>query len=161
MAPRTRRKTNLLYVPSIDMPFVVKKTGENMDFQPGKPFWGAPDFGKPSGAMKGYLTAIDADSSKVRWRYNADLPLLAGVTPTAGGVVFTGDQRGNLLAFDDRTGKLLLKIPTGNAVGGGITVYRLNGREYVAVAAGLKSDLWKSVSGPAKVVVFALPADSR
>ena len=159
--PAYSPQTNLLYVPSIDMPFVVKKTGENMTFDPGKPFWGAPDFGKPGAIMKGYLTAIDADSGKIRWRYNADLPLLAGVTPTTGGLVFTGDQRGNLLSFDDRTGKLLLKIPTGNAIGGGVTVYSVNGREYVAVAAGLKSDLWKSKSGPARVVVFALPADSR
>ena len=159
--PAYSPQTNLLYVPSIDMPFTVKKTGENMDFQPGKPFWGAPDFGKPDGPMKGYLNAIDADTGKILWHYDADLPMIAGVTPTAGGIVFTGDQRGNLLAFDDTSGKLLLKLPTGNAIGGGVTVYRIKGREYVAVAAGLKSNLWKSESGPAKVVVYALPQAGR
>ncbi len=151
-------QTNALYVNSIDMPFTVKLTGANMDFAPGKPFWGAADFGKPTGAMRGDLTAVDGDTGRLRWRYHADLPLLAGVTPTAGGVVFTGDQRGNLLVLDAGTGRLLLKAPTGNAVGGGVTVYSLHGREYVAVAAGLSSKLWKSVSGPAKVAVFALPA---
>ncbi len=155
--PAYSPQTNLLYVPSIDMPFTLKLTGENMDFEPGKNFWGAADFGKPDGPMKGYLVAIDADTGKVKWKYNADKPMIAGVTPTSGGIVFTGDQRGNLLAFDDRNGKLLLTAPTGNAVGGGVTVYRLRGREYVAVAAGLQSNLWQSKSGPAKVVVFALP----
>ncbi len=159
--PAYSPQTNAIYVPSIDMAFTVKKSGENMEYAPGKPFWGAADFGKADDTMKGYLTAVDADTGKMVWRYNADLPLVAAVTPTSGGLVFTGDQRGNLLAFDAKTGRVLLKTPTGNAVGGGVTVYSVNGREYVAVAAGLKSELWKSESGPAKVVVFALPASPR
>ena len=157
--PAYSPQTNLLYVPSIDMPFTVQKTGENMDFASGKLFTGTADFGKPDGPKKGYLTAVNADTGQPRWKYNADLPMLAGVTPTAGGIVFTGDQRGNLLTFDDRTGDLLFKAPMGNAIGGGMTVYSIKGREYVAVAAGLKSDLWQSESGPAKIVVFSLPAN--
>ena len=156
--PAYSPRTNALYVPSIDIPFTVKLSGKNMEFAPGKPFWGSDDFGKPDMKMRGFLFAVDGDSGKVRWRYTAPLPLVAGVTPTAGGLVFTGDQNGNLLAFDDQSGRLLLRKPTGNPVGGGVSVYSVAGREYIAVAAGLESKLWKSKSGPAKVTVFALPS---
>jgi len=47
-------------------------------------------------------------------------PMVAGVTPTAGGVVLTGDQNGNFLVMDARDGKTLYKFNTGGAVGGGV-----------------------------------------
>jgi outer membrane protein assembly factor BamB len=49
--------------------------------------------------------------------------LVAGVTSTRGGVVFTGDLDGNLLAFDDREGRLLWKDDTRLPIGGGIVTY--------------------------------------
>jgi alcohol dehydrogenase (cytochrome c) len=39
----------------------------------------------------GRLYASDAQSGKTAWRFEATAPLLSGVTPTAGGIVFFGD----------------------------------------------------------------------
>ncbi|MEP7176450.1 MAG: PQQ-binding-like beta-propeller repeat protein, partial [Gemmatimonadales bacterium] len=61
-------------------------------------------FGVQDSASAGWLTAVDAESGAVRWRYRSPTPLIAGVTSTAGGLVFTGDLRGEVLAFDGRTG---------------------------------------------------------
>jgi alcohol dehydrogenase (cytochrome c) len=101
--------------------------------------------------------AVDADSGKVLWKYHSSLPMVAGLTPTGGGLVFTGDLLGNLLAFDAASGKVLLQVPTGGPVGGGVTTYGINGKQYVAVAAGMKNAIMKTESGPASVVIFALP----
>jgi len=55
---------------------------------------------KPTSADtgRGWLTAVDADSGVVRWRFRAPAPLVAGVTHTAGGPGAHGDLAGNFYA---------------------------------------------------------------
>jgi len=45
--------------------------------------------------------------------------MVASVTPTAGGLLLSGDTAGNFLAFDAATGKVLLKKDLTDAIGGG------------------------------------------
>ena len=45
-------------------------------------------------AAKGWLTAFDADSGAVKWKFASPKPLLAGVTPTSGGLVFMAISAG-------------------------------------------------------------------
>ena len=63
---------------------------------------------EPPASAKGWLTAFDADNGAVRWKFAAPRPMLAGVTPTAGGLVFAADLGGTLYAFDadERRGAL-------------------------------------------------------
>ena len=84
--------------------------------------------------------------------------MVASLTPTAGGLVFTGDLDGNLLAFDAASGKVLFKSAIGGPVGGGIATDSVNRKQYVAVAAGMKNAIMKTESGPATVVIYALPS---
>jgi alcohol dehydrogenase (cytochrome c) len=107
----------------------------------------------------GWLYAVDADSGKVIWKYHSSQPLVAAVTPTAGGVVFTGDLLGNLLAFDSSTGRQLFQKSAGNPIGGGIITYEVDGRQYVAAAIGMKGAILKTDSGPATVVIYSLPSN--
>jgi glucose dehydrogenase len=58
------------------------------------------------------------------------------VLATAGGLVFTGDREGYLIALDARAGKPLWKFQTGGAVIAPPVTYSLGGKQYVAVAAG-------------------------
>jgi glucose dehydrogenase len=60
----------------------------------------------------------------------------SGLLATAGGLVFTGDAEGYLIAFDARTGKVLWRFQTGAAISGPPISYALDGRQYIAVAAG-------------------------
>ena len=70
------------------------------------------------------------------WR----LPLLsapsAGMLATGGGLVFTGDNEGNFLALDAKTGKVLWRFPCGASISNGPISYRFRGKQYITVAAG-------------------------
>jgi alcohol dehydrogenase (cytochrome c) len=55
------------------------------------------------------VTSVNASDGKVRWRYEAEGPIVSGVTPTAGGITLAGDLQGNFLVFDSYTGTLLFK----------------------------------------------------
>ena len=49
--------------------------------------------------------------------------MAAAVTPSAGGLLFTRDFNGDLLAFDAATGKILYKDRAGGPIGGGVVTY--------------------------------------
>jgi len=55
---------------------------------------------------------------------------------TAGGLVFTGDGHGYLVALDARTGKPLWHFQTGGNIIAPPITYSLNGKQQVAIAAG-------------------------
>ncbi len=128
----------------------------------GKPFTGAVEeeqFGKsdPKEKWKGWLTAINADDGAVKWKNQLPTPIIAGVTTTAGNLVFTGDLAGDLMAFNAADGKQLWKQNAGSPIGGGVITYLANDKQYVAAANGLTSKLWQTKGGNAKVTVYALP----
>lgn len=106
---------------------------------------------------RGWITAIDADSGTVRWKYEADQPAIAGMTTTAGGLVFTGQLTGEAVALDLRDGKVLWRDRTNNAIGGGVVTYAVGGKQYVAVAAGLHAANWPAPAETNRIVVYALP----
>ena len=62
---------------------------------------------------------------------------MAGVMSTASGLVFAGDNEGNFMAFDARTGKNLWHYPTGTPIWGAAAMtYMLDGRQHVLIASG-------------------------
>jgi alcohol dehydrogenase (cytochrome c) len=159
--PAYSPQQNAIYVNSIDWCTVIKLAApEHLEHKYGEPFLGSSNaFGDSDPHNRtGWLTAVDADTGKVLWKYHASQPLVAGITPTAGGIVFTGDFDGNLLAFDSASGKVVFKTKAGGPIGGGISTYAINGKQYVAVAAGMKNAIMKTESGPAEVVIYALGA---
>ena len=111
----------------------------------------------PISKWRGWITAVDAENGAIRWRVRTPKPMVAGITSTAGGVVFTGDLDGNVLALDAGTGKELWRNPTSKAIGGGVISYEAGGKQYVAAAAGLNSAIWPVHGGTARIVVYALP----
>src|SRR6185437_3370949 len=101
--PAYSPQQNALYVDSIDWCTVIKLApAGSFEHKYGTPFVGSTNgFGDSDPHDKtGWLYAVDADSGKVLWRYHGSLPMVASLTPTAGGIVLTGDLDGNLLAFD-------------------------------------------------------------
>jgi alcohol dehydrogenase (cytochrome c) len=83
-------------------------------------------------------------------------PMIAALTPTAGGLVFTGDLNGDLLALDATSGKVLYRYDTKNAMAGGIITYRAGGTQYVAAAAGNTSFVAWKVTGKPTLFIFGL-----
>jgi alcohol dehydrogenase (cytochrome c) len=117
-------------------------------------------FGKqdPKAAGSGWLTALDARTGAVTWRYHSPTPLVAGVTATAGGLVFTADLAGHVLAFDAATGAERFRYDAGEPVGGGVVSYAVGGKQFIAAAVGLDAPLsWQVKAKEARVVVLGLP----
>jgi alcohol dehydrogenase (cytochrome c) len=126
----------------------------------GEAWSGAHDngFGRfdPKSNWGGYLTALNADSGKVQWKLRTSTPLISGVTPTAGGLLFSGDLNGRFNAYNARTGKRLWSDNTGQPMGGGVVTYQAGGRQYVAVAAAIKAPIWPIKAGTARIIIYGL-----
>lgn len=88
-----------------------------------EPFWGA-------------LRALDPATGQVKWEWKHSSPTWAGVLSTAGGLVFTGDAEGNFIALEAATGKVLWHFQCGASVFASPMTYALDGKQYVAIAAG-------------------------
>ncbi len=149
---------NLVYVNSVDWCATVKLDPQPK-FEPGKSFVGSSNgygFMDPLDTRNGWVTAVDADSGLVRWRYRSTTPMLAAILATASGLVITADLNGDLLAFEAGTGKLLHRIVTHQPAGGGIIAYTDHGHERIAMAAGFASGIYKTTGQPV-VFVFGLP----
>jgi glucose dehydrogenase len=115
-------------------------------------------FGKPDAQSdwKGWLTSMDAVTGKQRWKFKAPNPVMAGVTPTAGNVVFFGDMGGNFFALDTRTGAKLGEWDLGGAVAGGVITYDTGTGQRIAVSTGMTSNIWPTPKVTAKIVVLGL-----
>ena len=107
-------------------------------------------------AATGWLTAVDAQTGQVKWKYHTPQPDVAGVTPTAGGIVLNGDLAGNLYAFDAATGKVLLSYKLPGAVAGGVITYAVGGKQYVAATSGNISRTTFKTSGSPTLVILSL-----
>jgi PQQ-dependent dehydrogenase (methanol/ethanol family) len=105
----------------------------------------------------GWIRGFDAATGKELWNVHQKAPILAAVTPTAGGVLFTGDVAGNFLALDAKTGEVLYRFSTGGPIAAGISTYLARGKQYVAVPSGSASRDGASAAAVATVVVFGLP----
>ncbi|HEY6108845.1 MAG TPA: PQQ-binding-like beta-propeller repeat protein, partial [Gemmatimonadales bacterium] len=82
--------------------------------------------------------------------------ILAGVTPTAGGLVFAADLGGELYAVDVNSGRVLWHTATGQSTGGGVITYVAGGRQLVGVASGMKSPVWPGGAERSRVLVYGL-----
>jgi PQQ-dependent dehydrogenase (methanol/ethanol family) len=111
----------------------------------------------PPDEAKGWVTAFDADTGAVRWKFAAPAPVLAGVTPTAGGLVFSADLKGTVRAFNAETGEVLWQQNDGQSIGGGIVSYAAGGHQRIAVASGMKSPIWPGAADQSRIQVFGLP----
>lgn len=124
-------------------------------YVPGQFFFGGSYQSGPYTSARGTLTATNAQTGNIVWQYKAPAPMLAGVTPTAGGVTFTGCMNGDLMAFDSATGKLLYRNHTQGSIAGGVITYAVNGKQYVAATSGNISRLTWGAQGKPSIVIYA------
>jgi alcohol dehydrogenase (cytochrome c) len=152
-----------LFVPSVDWCSTVTLSAEQLPSvaKAGDPFTGA-EVKNPFGTMdaraqwKGWLKAFNANDGSLRWQYQSITPLVAAVTPTAGGLIFAGDLDGRFMAFNSQSGKLLFSSVIGEPIGGGIISYEVAGHQKVAIAAGLQSKTWQTKTNSSRIVVYGL-----
>ena len=149
--------TGLLYVPAVDWCYKFSAApAASVRFVPGDLYMAGST--EPAGDERGWLTAVDAETGKIGWRYHSPKGMIAAVTTTAGGLVFTGERTGDFLAFDAANGKELYRFGTGAAIHGGIATYAVDGKQYVATTSGGGSSTFGG-GGAATLVVFGLPPE--
>lgn len=144
-----------IVVGAVDWCADVRKN-EKSEFKPGEMFMGGTFTLVSDPPPSGWITSVDAASGKVRWRFHADAPVVSGITPTAGGVVFAGDMGGNVYALDSNDGKVAFKYATGGAIAGGVITYRIGETQYLAATSGNVSRLVWGESGLPSIVIFRL-----
>ncbi len=154
--PTLDRLNNTLVTGAVDACFIVTSGKPTTNYVGGRLNFGGSV--KTDGPITGWVTSVDSETGKIRWQYHAEKPVIAGVTPTAGGVTFTGDLAGHLLVFDSKTGEMAAKLQTGGALAGGVVTYQSGGKQYVAFASGNVSRSAFGSLGLPTVVVMGLPA---
>jgi alcohol dehydrogenase (cytochrome c) len=164
--PAYDSQTNLILVGEVEWCTTVTLQNDQQirDVKLGKPWsgmatinpyhiYGTPDsFGK----WAGWLYAVDADTGAWMWRLKSNYPILSGVTPTAGGIVFFGDMGGNFYVLNAANGEKLWGRKIGGAIGGGVITYTANGAQRVAVATGFTSILWPTEVVTGKISILGL-----
>jgi alcohol dehydrogenase (cytochrome c) len=147
----------LLFVNAVDWCSTYKAIDE-VRYIRGRNYLGGAAVLDPIEKASGWLTAVDAGTGAIRWRYHSPAPLVAAIATTAGSLVFTGELTGDFLALDARTGDVLYRFNTGGPVGAGVISYAVGGKQYVAVLSGRPSRFATGREpGAATVLVFGLP----
>ncbi|MFL5574775.1 MAG: PQQ-dependent dehydrogenase, methanol/ethanol family [Gemmatimonadaceae bacterium] len=151
-------RTGLFYVPTnnLCMDFEVRP----VTYIAGTPYIGAnaPEHGGPGG-HGGEFIAWDATTGKKVWGIEEPFPVWGGALATAGGVVFYGTLDGWFKAVDARDGTPLWKFKVGSGVVGNPVAYRgPDGKQYVAVYAGVGGDMGLLIAGD---VAANVPYDVR
>ncbi len=154
--PAFNPRTNMLYTPAADWCGVFKKDKELRAIA-GQLYMGGTYINDPLDKARGWLTAVDAATGKVTWRYESTKPMLAAVTTTSADVLFTGELTGDFLTMDARNGRVLYRFNTGGPMNGGVVSYAVNGKQYVAAVSGSASAFWAAAPGSSTIIIFALP----
>jgi len=150
-------QTKMLYAGAVDW-CAIYKAAQAPSYTAGQLYMGGSYSPGPSDTASGWVTAMDASTGAVKWKFHAPQPVVSGITPTAGGVVFAGGLAGNFFALDASNGKVLLKYPTGGGIAGGIITYAVGGKQYVATTSGNVSRTTFRTTGSPTVIIMALNA---
>ena len=135
MAPTYDPQTGLFYVTARDQCDIFSTAPQ--PYEAGHAYYGSAYFpSEEAKPYRGFLKAIDPATGQVKWKFEHTSPTWSGVLSTAGGLVFTGDAEGNFIAMDAAAGKPLWHFQMGGAVYAAPMAFAVDGKEYVAIAAG-------------------------
>ena len=157
-------RTGLVYIPVVDAPSVVvlhddgssSSSVELITEVDGQPF------------SPGKLAAWDPVAQRQIWAFEHELPFNGGVLATAGNLVFQGSAVGDFSAFDAETGEQLWSVSLGSAINSAPVSYRLNGEQFVLIAAGAGGGMQfsypelhaaENLRGPTRMMAFSLEGD--
>jgi alcohol dehydrogenase (cytochrome c) len=97
---------------------------------------GAPVNTWTEAAGHGSVIALDIHTGQKMWTFPMTDVTDAGILTTASDLLFTGGREGYFFAMDARTGNLLWKASVGGAVSAAPMTFQVDGKQYVAIAAG-------------------------
>jgi quinohemoprotein ethanol dehydrogenase len=133
------------YDPEKNMYFVCSQSGalglvtppKSEKFTEGETYIGSDTIVASGFDTTGYVTAYDMSTGKIAWQNEfKGESCYSGTATTAGGLVFVGKNDGNLVAFDEETGKELWHWQTGAGANATIAAFEDEGIEKIAIYAG-------------------------
>lgn len=135
MSPSYNPQTGLLYVPTLEQCDIYTSSAKQP--QPMQGFAGTGGERIPAEPGQFFLRAFDPKTGKRVWEYPMTGPatMWAGTVSTAGGLVFFGDDDGQLVAVDAATGKYLWHFYMGQPLTASPITYSVAGKQYVSIAA--------------------------
>jgi quinohemoprotein ethanol dehydrogenase len=131
-------KTGLVYIPAQESPGAFEKV-ENFEARDGAWNLGIElsNFkGLDRTLVSGHLLAWDPVKGKEAWRAPYRHINNGGTLATGGNLVFQGTADGRFLAYSADRGKLLFEAPAGTGIIAAPVTYRVDGVQYVTIAAG-------------------------
>jgi quinohemoprotein ethanol dehydrogenase len=149
--------TGLAYIPAFDVPWVYStKPGFRYFYDIAVPpaDLARMTAGQPPTEKGGYLRAWNVANRKLEWQVKLPSTWNGGTLSTAGGLVFQGAGDGYFSAYNAATGERLAHLFTGTSIMAAPITYELNGKQYVAVAAGYGGSGMLSVGDAAAVKTY-------
>jgi alcohol dehydrogenase (cytochrome c) len=124
--------TGLLYVLTLEQCGMYYATSQEP--QPMKNFSGG---GATEEGGQVILRALDPKTGKRAWEYPMTGlgRMWTGTVSTAGGVIFSGDDDGHLVALDARSGANLWHFNVGELLTASPVTYSVDGKQYLAIAS--------------------------
>jgi alcohol dehydrogenase (cytochrome c) len=160
-------ETGLLYANTMHNSRMIKFVP--VEYKVGQRYVGLENLPAPRepGSPIAHVDAVEPLTAKPRWRAPImDIPHYSAVLATAGGLLFTGKETGELIAIDIDTGKTVWQFQTGSGINAQPITYTHQGRQYVAIQSGLggvnvlrMGDALKNVPRGGSVWAFALMPD--
>ena len=136
-------KTGYLYIPSNEFCMRYAYVAD-LTYKKGQLFTGVTTEHFSKSEQAGVLRAFDVNQNKVVWEWSNRTPLISHTLSTAGDLVFQGTPEGKVVALNAKNGQELWSFSLGTPQSGGIMSYAVDGKQYLAVAAGgtLRSQVW-------------------
>ena len=124
--------TGLLYVLTLEQCGMYYRSSQEP--QPMKNFSGG---GATEEGGQVFLRALDPKTGKRVWEYPMTGlgRMWTGTVSTAGGIIFSGDDDGHLVALDAKSGKNLWHFNVGEMLTASPIAYSVDGKQYLAIAS--------------------------
>jgi alcohol dehydrogenase (cytochrome c) len=135
MSPSYNPATGLLYVITLEQCDIYTSSAKPPE--PKKNFSGGGAGPKPIDVGQFFLRAYEPATGKRVWEYPMTGPaeMWAGTLSTAGGVIFSGDDDGHLIALDAKTGRHVWHFQMGEMLTASPITYAVDGKQHVAIAS--------------------------
>jgi len=145
VCPTVAGGTNFMppaFNPTLGLFFVTAREGcmtfyaWKTDYVPGESYRSGAGVNSGTEPNYGALRAIDPLTGERKWEFRYSSQSSGGILSTASGLVFTGDNDGNFMAFDAKVGKILWHYQLGGPIYAAPNTYMLDGRQYILMPSG-------------------------
>ena len=134
-SPAFNPDTGLFYVTSFDGEQEFFKRDE--DYEEGERYTGGGGrYTQPMDAFHSSIRAIDPATVEIVWEFPIMPRSSAGITTTAGGLLFSGSADGYFFALDAATGEELWNVSLSRRVHAAPMTWSVDGEQFVTIASG-------------------------